>query len=95
MKKTIFDLKFEEGKKLDKELHKTSYFKQYTRGYIFSLLVLIFMGFGVITSLAPEEATSSTYLIVPIMIMVGFGSLFTLLFWFKRFDLIKDYYEKK
>ena len=96
MKKTVFDLKFEEGKKLDTELRKTSYFKQYILGYAISLIMLILAVSGLIFSLSIEEsAVTDFYLITSIMIMIGFASLFTLLFWFKRFDLIKKYYDEK
>lgn len=96
MKKTIFDLKYEEGRKVDMELRKTSYFKQYILGYAISICMLILIGSGLIFSFSMEESTvTDSYLIIPIMIMVGFASLFTLLFWFKKFDLIKKYYEEK
>ena len=97
MKKTIFDLSNKEGRKLDIEFQKTSYFKQYAKGYVTSLLVLIILGTTYSLSLPDTIERTSFFIVssVGAMIMIGFASLLTLLFWFKRFDLIKMYYEEK
>ena len=96
MKKTVFDLNYEEGRKIDMELRKTSYFKQYILCYLLSLGTLILIGSGFIfTSLMIESDVTDFYLTTHLMIITGFSLLFTLLFGFKRFDLIKKYYEEK
>lgn len=87
MKKTVFDLSFNEGKKIDKELHKTSYYKQYVRGYGLCTLLTLIIGCDLIGAF--DKSVPAT------MVMIGFVSVNTLLFLFKRFDLVKEYYETK
>lgn len=97
MKKTVFDLSREEGKKIDKELKSTSYFKQYLMGYIATMLFIVLM-YIVITSLYEfinPTVSDGTFSLICIMILSGFVALITLLFWFKRFNLVKEYYELK
>lgn len=100
MKKTIFDLSYEEGKKVDAELRKTSYFKQYATGFMISIVLLVFLSCIELFVLALFENTISDTLYqalpaVSIVIMIGFAILFLLLFFFKRFDLVKQFYEEK
>ena len=94
MKKNVFELSYKEGKKVDKELRKTSYYKQYANGYMFSMICLIILSITFAPALYTTEATTME-LITPIMIIIGFASLFTLIYWFKRFDLVKQYVEAK
>lgn len=97
MKKTVFDLSSEEGKKIDKELRCTSYYKQYLVGYIATILFIFFM-YIVVTSLHEfinPIISEDTFSLICIMILSGFVALISLLFWFKRFDLVKKYYGEK
>ncbi len=94
MKKNVFELSYKEGKKIDRELRKTSYYKQYATGYMFSMICLIILSLTFAPALYTTEATTIE-LITPAMIIIGFASLFTLIYWFKRFDLVKQYVESK
>ena len=87
MKKTIFDLKNTEGIKLDFEMRKTSYYRQYLISYIFSFLILA-IGFVIGIIYLPENDLVS-------IIILCFMALITLLFMFKKFDLLKEYYNSK
>ena len=42
-----------------------------------------------------DETVSATVTIISVLILIGFASLMCLLFWFKRFDLMKQYYDEK
>lgn len=95
MKKTIFDLSFAEGKKVDSELKKTSYFKQYLNGYTLITAILVFFGSFVLGYFSGTENVSVEAFALLFGILIGFLALLTLLFWFKRFDLVKKYYEEK
>lgn len=95
MKKSIFDLTFEEGVKVDLEIRKTSYYKQYLKGFILTICMLLLLGGGLIGGLFSDENVSSSIIIISIIVMIGFASLMSLIFWFKRFDLMKQYYEEK
>lgn len=100
MKKTVFDLSLEEGKKIDKEIRKTSYFKQYIGGYIFTILFLLFaylLGTGLYMFDNPtyNEETVTIIYSIGIIIIGSAMSIAILLFWFKKFDLIKKYYDEK
>lgn len=97
MKKTVFDLTNKEGVKIDKELKKTSYFKQYLGGYIYSIFILAILGLVIPETIIDvvKLELSPDILLLCWLIMVGFASLLTILFWFKRFDLVKQYYEEK
>lgn len=95
MKKTIFDLTFNEGVKLDLEIRKTSYYKQYLKGFILTICMLLVLGVGLISGLFSDETISSSIIIVSMILIIGFASLMCLIFWFKRFDLMKQYYELK
>lgn len=100
MKKTIFDLTLEEGKKIDKEIRKTSYFKQYVSGYIFTALFLLFIyflgtGLYIFHNPAYQEETANVINSVGLIIIGSSMAISSLLFWFKKFDLIKKYYEEK
>ena len=95
MKKSIFDLSFKEGVALDYEIRKTSYYKQYLKGFILTICMLLVLGGGLICGLFTDETVSPTLMIITIIVMIGFASLMSLIFWFKRFDLMKQYYEEK
>lgn len=91
MKKTIFDLKYSDGIKLDKELKKTSYFQQYFASVCLSVWILCVGGIVSITNCIETGADIT----IPVVLLAGFASLIVLLFRFKRFDLIKEYYNSK
>ena len=95
MKKSIFNLSFKEGVALNLEIGKTSYYKQYVKGFILSICLLLVLGFGLIGGLFFDETVSATVTIISVLILIGFASLMCLLFWFKRFDLMKQYYDEK
>lgn len=93
MKKTIYDLNKQEGTKLDLEIRKTSYFKQYTLNFGISVIALIIIAWGSILWL--EDMNAENIIPIVITITAGFLMFYCLIYEFKRFDLIKDYYEKK
>lgn len=99
MKKTVFDLSYDEGKKIDKELKRTSYFKQYFMGYILTILffvIVYFVGiFMCVDCKAISEETLNIIVAIGLMLVGCFIVVSMLLFWFKRFDLAKEYYESK
>jgi len=95
MKKSIFDLSFKEGVELNLEIGKTSYYKQYVKGFLLSICMLLLLGGGLICGLFTDESVSSTIIFISIIIVIGFASLMCLLFWFKRFDLMKQYHDDK
>lgn len=97
MKKSIFDLTRKEGVQVDKELRKTSYYKQYVLGYLYVVLMLLLLGV-ILPSIGSdiENVTLSTDTeLILFSVTIGFASLLSLLFYFKRFDLVKKYYEEK
>lgn len=91
MKKSIFDLNYEEGIKLDKELRKTSYFRQYYIINCVSISFIVIMLIALLLSKEITEAITALYF----LIAVCFASIIYLIFNFKRFDLIKKYYDEK
>ena len=99
MKKSVFDLTYKEGKEVDRAMRKTSYYKQYLTQYALIVVVYAFvMGLMIgiassITSFDPHIADLIE--ISGIIITVGFLAVICLLFAFKRFDLVKKYYEEK
>lgn len=100
MKKTIFDLSLQEGKQIDKEISKTSYFKQYVGGYIFTIIFLVFVYFigtalYVFDNPTYQEETANVIYSIGLIIIGSAMAIGLLLFWFKKFDLIKKYYEEK
>jgi len=95
MKKSIFDLTFKEGVELDLEIRKTSYYKQYLKGYILIICFLVLLGAGFIGYLSFDDTISSSLKVISMIILLGFTSLICLNFWFKRFDLMKIYFDEK
>ena len=95
MKKTIFDLSFKEGVELNLKIGKTSYYKQYVKGFLLSVFMLLLLGGGLVCGLFSDQSISSSTIFVSIMILIGFASLMCLLFWFKRFDLMKLYHDEE
>ena len=99
MKKTIFDLSYKEGKKIDKELRKTSYYKQYLNEYLIIVCILGFVwGFTVGNLGANESIDSSLYEMffsISLIIIIGFLAIISIIFAIKRFNLVKDYYNEK
>ena len=95
MKKSIFDLTFKEGAALNLEIRKTSYYKQYLKGFIITMLLLILLGSGFIGVTIADETVSLAIKTISIVILIGFASINLLIFWFKRFDLMKQYFEEK
>lgn len=77
------------------EIGKTSYYKQYINGFILSICMLLILEIGLISGLFFDETVSATVTIICMLILIGFASLMCLLFWFKRFDLMKQYYDDK
>lgn len=99
MKKTIFDLSLEQGKKIDKEIRKTSFFKQYIGGYVFTILFLLFVyligtGLYMFDNPTYQEETANLINSIGIIIIGSAMAISILLFWFKKFDLIKKYYDE-
>ena len=91
MKKTIFDLSYEEGKKLEKEIKKTSYYNQYRMiGYCSITIMVIIL----VSSFFSEELTAPSENFFSLFTL-GFMILIFLLYNFKRFDLMKMYYDEK
>lgn len=95
MKKSIFDLTFKEGVALDLEIRKTSYYKQYLKGFILTICMLVLLGSGFIGVAFTDETVSPALKTISIIVLLGFASIMSLLFWFKRFDLMKKYFEEK
>lgn len=91
MKKTVFDLTYKEGKKIGKEMRKTSYYKQYQLGYSIYALMLILIAFITMFSDSIDIDIKEIYYVI----FFGFLAIMSLLFWFKQFDLFKKYYEEK
>ena len=92
--KGIFDLNFKEGINLDLKIKKTSYYKQYLKGYIVSTIILFIIGLTAIADLFVDYEKNSVAICLAFIILGGFLSILVLLFTFKRFDLIKDFYEE-
>ena len=99
MKKTVFDLTYKEGKEIDKAMRKTSYYKQYLT--IYAVIVVLFVlvaGFmiGFVSSTATTDSHIGDLIeFAGLVISIGFLSIICLLMEFKRFDLVKKYYEEK
>lgn len=100
MKKSVFNLTKKEFKAIDKEMRKISYFKQYYLIYILSILLLIFAGMiGVLVYCEGgkelfDEKTLNIILSCAIILLGFFASLMALISGFKRFDLVKKYYDE-
>ena len=99
MKKSIFSLTYKEGKELDKKMRKTSYYKQYLKVFLLEIVLFdLFVGFFIgWTSEGIEEKVGSVaseiFSTSAIIVVLGFVAISAMLFGFKRFDLIKQYYE--
>ena len=57
--------------------------------------MLLLLGSGFIGVVFTDETVSPALKTISIIIMLGFASIMSLLFWFKRFDLMKQYFEEK
>ena len=94
MKKSIFDLNYKEGKKIIKELRKSSYCKQ----YLLSCLLCI-VAFFILSAILPFIVTDDVIIniVMPIsLLMFGFFSILTMfIFGIKQLDLTKKYYDEK
>ena len=99
MKKSIFDLTREEGKKIDKEMRKTSYYKQYLMEYLLTIMIFAFILGSSIGFVSANDSISSQMIEmldeICIVLGLGFIAVISILFAFKRFDLVKKYYEEK
>ena len=95
MKKSIFDLTFKEGAALDLEIRKTSYYKQYVKGYILAICIAVLFNVGLISGVLSDKSVTPALIMIGTIIVVCFVSLITLIFWFKRFDLMRLYFEEK
>ena len=101
MKKSIFDLTTKEGKNLDKNFRKTSYYKQYLKVYLLEIgLYALIAGFAIgWTSAGIEDEINPTvseiFTTSAFIVMIGFIAISAMLFGFKKFDLLKKYYEEK
>ena len=94
MKKTIFELNKEEGKKLNIELMGTQYFRQYIFSYSVIMVVSILMGMFIIIG-SDFDKTMALDEGMAMLVLVLFVLLITLLFLFKMLDLSKQYYDEK
>lgn len=92
MKKSIFVLTFEEIKKVDIKLRGSGYFKLYTLCYAISLITLFLVGVALCFAVSIGELLAEDYYLI---LLICFCILFTLLYFFKRFELIKQYYEEE
>ena len=88
--KSIFELSYSEGKKIDAEVRKTSYFKQYLIIYIVCYITLI-IGFLILTGICTATEFSQLYAI-GLTILISAFAIITILFQFKRMNLINQYY---
>ena len=99
MKKSIFDLTYKEGKEIDKAMRKTSYYKQYLTEYLLTIAIFAFiLGFSIGFVSASDSVNSQMIELIDeiaIIIGAGFVAIISILFAFKRFDLVKKYYEEK
>lgn len=94
MKKSIFDLTKEETKKINLELIRTSYFQRYILSYF--LVVLVSTLFGIfITIISDFDKDMILDEGMAMLVIVLFIAIITILFLFKMFDLMKEYYEQK
>ncbi len=99
MKKSIFDLDYKEGKKIDKELRKTSYYKQYLKEYIMIMCVLMFVSGSILGWIGADESIDSSlyemFFSIGLIIATGFFAVISIIFGIKRFNLVKQYYDEK
>lgn len=98
MKKSVFELTRKEGKKVDKRLRKTSYFRQYLLEFALTIMILAFVIGFLLGYVDANESIDSNLLEMfnALIIIIGFGfiAVVSILFAFKRFDLVKKYYEE-
>lgn len=90
MKKSIFDLTYAEGMQLDREFRKTSYARQYYLSFAVIIVLLI-----LVETLCAVLTESVDALFITLAIMVGFFFMACVISQFKRFDVIKKYYDEK
>ena len=99
MKKTVFDLDYKEGRKIDKQLRKTSYYKQYSLQYIIGIIVLFICVMSVLSdvmlSSSIDSNTKDIVWCVSVIILLCFVALISIIFGIKRFNLVKQYYDEK
>ena len=88
--KSIFELSYSEGRKIDAEVKKTSYYKQYLRIYIVCYIELI-IGLMILVGLCSSTGFSQLYAIGLIILISAFA-IITMLFQFKKLNLINQYY---
>ena len=95
--KNIFELTNQEGQKVDFEAKKTSYCKQYRMFYLVScfILLLTFIYVSFIYFQFTDLPYSQLLYGIAIAIILSFFALIFMLFNFKRFDLIRDFYNEK
>ncbi len=99
MKKTVFDLDYKEGRKIDKELRKTSYYKQYLKEYIGIMCVLMVVSGFLLGWIGADDSIDSSlyemFFSIGLIIAAGFFSLISIIFGIKHFNLVKQYYDEK
>lgn len=92
MKKSIFDLSFMEGFKLQLNVSKTSYYRQYVKNYILTIFIVALVSFSYIKYISKADENLSTICYIIIFCFVGLTGMICS---YKRFDLMKQYFEEK
>lgn len=96
--KSIFKLNKKEWKKLEKELRKSYFYRQYIIEFIVGIIFFSFVcGFflGRISGLEYlNKSTKDMYISIGVIIFFGFITILAILFAFKKLDLLKKYYEE-
>ena len=94
MKKSIFDFNAEKMKKLNLELIGTHYFKRYLLSY--SIIMIVSILFGMLITIAYDfDKDIILDEAMAMLILILFVATITMLFIFKMFDLMKQYYDDK
>ncbi len=91
--KSIFELSYSDGRKIDAEVRKTSYYKQYLKIYTVCYIELI-IGLMILVGICSATEFSQLYAI-GLTILISAFAIISILFQFKRLNLINQYYYEK
>lgn len=95
MKKSVYDLKVKELVKLRDEVAKTEYYRLFFLQYLASIIIVLVVGILSSLCFCLDDCFGDVNMLIPFYILFGVVMIITARFFFKRVELIKEYYELK